>query len=300
MKLRLLLIAILFTGLTTKNFADGFISYKLPLIPLEFIFNENGVHWEASKTIVTPLGSFALGYTEYNKEKYEEDYTYVIIEDMNLKKEHIYKINDKKTLNLISEGRTEIKITKNRVKIILDKGSQFKVAFSVEGKGTSIPQNKNWHQLDHYSVKGGLAKDLDTGLVWMRCSIGQKWTGSSCSGKVLEATWDKAMNIPQFFEYAGHSDWRVPTREELLSLRYCSSRGIKILENGKSHCKRYEEVEGPTIVQTVFVETGKDAVVWSSSEYDSRWGWGVRFSNGFDYTYHKSIHNQVRLVRSGH
>jgi len=113
---------------------DGLdISYKVAFLPLEIVFDSDGISFKGTKTIVTPIGSFSLGYSKFAS-KFDEDYTYVIIEDMNQKKEHIYKIKDKKKLKLVSEGRTEITVTKNRVRIVVEKGSRFKVSFSVEGE----------------------------------------------------------------------------------------------------------------------------------------------------------------------
>jgi len=61
------------------------ISYKLPLVPLEIVFDRGGISFHGTKTIVTPIGSFSLGYSKYAT-SFDRDYTYVIIEDMNQKK----------------------------------------------------------------------------------------------------------------------------------------------------------------------------------------------------------------------
>jgi len=39
------------------------------------------------------------------------------------------------------------------------------------------PKNndEDWQMISHYQVKGGLVKDIITGLMWMRCGIGQNW-----------------------------------------------------------------------------------------------------------------------------
>ena len=54
------------------------------------------------------------------------------------------------------------------------------------------------------------------GLMWQKCSIGKTWTGDTCSGEATEMTWNDAMNLSVSF--AGHNDWRLPTKEELMTL----------------------------------------------------------------------------------
>lgn len=145
MKFRFLLIPLLVIVLSVGSYAnEGLdISYKLPFVPLEISFSKNGISFSATKTIVTPLGSFKLGYSEFAHE-FDKDYTYVIIEDMNKRKEHIYKVKNKQTLKLVSEGRTEITIKNRRVRILVEKGSQFTVKFSLEGEESSNNSNIKW------------------------------------------------------------------------------------------------------------------------------------------------------------
>ncbi len=54
-------------------------------------------------------------------------------------------------------------------------------------------------------------KQPGTKLYWLRCPLGQRWTGSSCTGKAKEIKWKKAM-------IACPKDYRLPTREEFVSL----------------------------------------------------------------------------------
>jgi hypothetical protein len=118
-----------------------------------------------------------------------------------------------------------------------------------------------------------------TGLVWQRCSVGQTWTGSTCSGTASTYTYDVAMALKSSF--AGKSDWRVPNQNELLS----------IAEYG-SH--------NPAINTTLFPNTPSDGF-WSSSpdaNY-SGYAWIVNFANGNDYNNSKVNNDAVRLVRAG-
>jgi hypothetical protein len=154
--------------------------------------------------------------------------------------------------------------------------------------------------------------DKSTNLTWMRCSLGQRWTGNGCAGQAKEYTWQQATNLAKKQRYAGKNDWRLPTRMELHSIVYCSKgrRGIKLASNGKTAKINGKDQDGrclgenyqrPTINTRKFPNT-PDSFYWSSSPYaGNRDGaWGVSFYNGNVNYYHSSYyHFHVRLVRSG-
>ena len=48
-------------------------------------------------------------------------------------------------------------------------------------------------------------------LYWLRCPVGQRWTGTSCKGKMKFMSWNKAMK-------ACPRGYRLPTRQEFMSL----------------------------------------------------------------------------------
>ena len=50
-----------------------------------------------------------------------------------------------------------------------------------------------------------VVKDLSTGLLWQKTIVGDK-------------TWQEALDYCENLTYAGHSDWRLPNRNELVSL----------------------------------------------------------------------------------
>ncbi len=59
--------------------------------------------------------------------------------------------------------------------------------------------------------------DKKTGLIWMRCALGQTWNGITCVGKAKRMDWQTAcQQIGDGF--AGYDDWRIPTLEELKTL----------------------------------------------------------------------------------
>lgn len=67
----------------------------------------------------------------------------------------------------------------------------------------------------------GTATDITTGLMWMRCSLGQKWNGQTCLEDENRVNYYSIYFLPIItsgFSYAGHSDWRVPDIKELESI----------------------------------------------------------------------------------
>src|SRR5690606_14572885 len=64
----------------------------------------------------------------------------------------------------------------------------------------------------------GTATHNSTGLMWMRCSLGQTWDGSTCTGAASSFAWQNALVAAQSHSFAGHSDWRLPNKNELASL----------------------------------------------------------------------------------
>ena len=153
-------------------------------------------------------------------------------------------------------------------------------SFSYDSKGTRIK---------HYSVyHNGTVLDTKLNLLWMRCAIGQIWTGSSCSGKIKEMSWQQAMNYRTTF--AGHSDWRLPTKKELASLIYCSNEQFSYFSMGKDFNEKDEGCKGegyinpkdhdaPTIMKAVFPNS--TWTYWSST-YDNNGknAWTIGFNYG--------------------
>jgi len=125
----------------------------------------------------------------------------------------------------------------------------------------------------------GTAIDNTTGLMWMRCSLGQVWDGKSCSGKAEVFSWDDGLKAAAGQKFAGHDDWRLPNKNELESI-----------------------VEGrcfsPAINIYVFPETPSQ-YFWSSSPYVglADGAWSIDFGYGTINATVKSGRLQIRLVR---
>lgn len=129
----------------------------------------------------------------------------------------------------------------------------------------------------------GTVTDVQTGLQWMRFSLGQAWNQGACVGKHKEFTFDGAAQAAEEMNrsggYAGYRDWRVPTREELEGLVKQGSR--------------------PTIDSAAFPNT-LAIRYWASSTNASVscYAWLVHFYDGSSLDGNRSIGYAVRLVRS--
>ena len=65
--------------------------------------------------------------------------------------------------------------------------------------------------------KGNFVTDLSQGIVWLRCSVGQRWEPENerCKGDVVRLNFDE---IDQAIVQANNQlggNWRLPTRKEL-------------------------------------------------------------------------------------
>jgi hypothetical protein len=131
---------------------------------------------------------------------------------------------------------------------------------------------------DYVDHGNGTVTHTPTGLMWQRCAVGQTWDVSTCTGTESAITWDAAKLLTSTF--AGQTDWRLPTEEELLSLvdydRYSPSINVTLIP----------------AIPTVF---------WSASAYAGSSGraWRVFFELGQSNPDFMSDAHQVRLVRSG-
>ncbi|MCP5245500.1 MAG: DUF1566 domain-containing protein [Burkholderiales bacterium] len=120
-----------------------------------------------------------------------------------------------------------------------------------------------------------------TGLMWMRCALGQNWNGATCTGSAQTYTWQSALQAAEGFSFAGHNDWRLPDIKELNSIveQACISPAINAMVF-------------PAAPSTIF---------WSASPYAGRVSaaWFVSFHAGLDSINFRTNGHLVRLVRGG-
>jgi len=135
---------------------------------------------------------------------------------------------------------------------------------------------------------GSTMLDMQTQLIWKRCSEGQSWDNgtSSCIGSATTYTWQGALEVATTLNasggFASQTDWRVPNIKELASI---------------VELKCY----APAINLEVFPNTEGYAVVWSSSPmpYASNDAWSVVLDIVNSPDGKEAYYKQVRLVRSG-
>jgi len=153
----------------------------------------------------------------------------------------------------------------------------------------------------------GTASNSKTGLTWKRCLEGQTLEGNTCSGEPKQYKWHEATQLKSNF--AGQSDWRMPSVDELHAIVYCSNGRQPIQRdkagetatingvdaNGACLGKSYQT---PTANLAVF-PTYKMYGLWSASPNAAYTGyaWVVGFGTGYAYWGNKDDGDSVRLVR---
>jgi hypothetical protein len=150
---------------------------------------------------------------------------------------------------------------------------------------------------DFFVVPNGTVLHLPTGLIWKRCSEGEIWTGTGCSGSIQTYSWPAALQRVEAVNATetlsgNDADWRLPNVNELQS----------IVERGCA---------APSINLAIFPGT-QGFVYWASSPFekslgtfaklDSAWLVGFYYGGvgGRDNWDALNQPHPIRLVRSGH
>ena len=122
-----------------------------------------------------------------------------------------------------------------------------------DGKPSLTPDSR-YQFINH----GQEVKDLKTGLIWQRCSVGQMWANNQCYGTPQSYTWSEALQKTK----ALGNGYRLPNVKELQTL----------VE---------EACISPAINETIFPTTAINDY-WSSSPKtsDNRYAWSVNFEEG--------------------
>lgn len=129
------------------------------------------------------------------------------------------------------------------------------------------------------TIDDGTLIDRRSGLMWMRCSLGQHWQNNHCTGKAGKYTLSQARRIAAASRYAGYTDWRLPTLETLSMLT-------------ELRCV------SPALNLELFPD-GISAATWTDSPFitDPRRQWQVEFHHGENLADVGRNPAAVRLVR---
>ena len=141
------------------------------------------------------------------------------------------------------------------------------------GLTLSAPNSRYAVQTDTSQVK-----DLQTGLIWQRCGLGQTWNGTVCTGTESALTWSAAVAAGGV---SGGVTWRLPNIRELTSLMdmACAS---------------------PAVNTAMFPSVPFNGTYWTSTSVstDHSRAWFVTASDGGMGYAGKVNLNSVLLVRS--
>ena len=139
----------------------------------------------------------------------------------------------------------------------------------------------NLHAGDsRFVTKGHIVVDLERQIEWLRCSVGQRWNGSECSGNIVNLSLDM---VPKALEIANEqlgAGWRLPSKAELKSIL----------------CK---ECPPPKIDKEIFPNTD-NAPYWTGDKsiFNSKFYVSVNFHTGFSFNRFSPIKElAVRFVR---
>ena len=91
-------------------------------------------------------------------------------------------------------------------------------SYAGECKTSSRPETT---PTSRFNLTDATVTDTKTGLMWMRCSVGQSWDGATCLGAPRDVNWQQAIDTARTLNdagYAGSHDWRVPVVPELASI----------------------------------------------------------------------------------
>lgn len=130
----------------------------------------------------------------------------------------------------------------------------------------------------------GTVTDKASGLMWMRCAVGQEWKGETCVGDAEDYAWAATQAAAEAINASGEhffSDWRVPGLRDL----------AMIIER---------ECQNPRINLTVFPNTAP-AFFWTQStpEADAETrAYALSFGPEGVEPHAKTLTHHLRLVRT--
>ena len=169
-------------------------------------------------------------------------------------------------------------------------------------------RNDERGELAATAEKNGVWRDEQTKIVWMRCSIGQVWTGKTCAGKAAVYTWEDAqkqlLKLNAGGGYAGYTDWSLPSIEELMTLVRCDKGFVRktfiptqtgAVKTVDSECRIHSTL--PAINKQNFPENPLGAFWSATLGKNPQDAWQVAFDDGYLRPNSKKTEYHIRLSR---
>jgi c(7)-type cytochrome triheme protein len=157
-------------------------------------------------------------------------------------------------------------------------------SFNLYSQSCKIPDTET---VDRFSPQtDGTVIDNKTGLMWMRCVLGQNWDGKQCQQPkpwFTYHTWDKAMQSASKSHFAGYPDWHLPSVDEMRTIV-------------DKRCK------DPAINPVIFPGSISTSH-WTRQTYakNDNYAWGIHFKDGKETADLKDNATYlVRLVRGSY
>ena len=148
------------------------------------------------------------------------------------------------------------------------------ILYSILAITPALANNAQFIAKDHIVI------DLQSGVEWLRCSVGQRWNGAQCVGDIIKLNQEMSFQAINLANEQLGGNWRLPTREEL--------------ENIVCH-----KCSQPKIDASIFPNTPAEPF-WTGEQnkYSPRHVWSVNFFTGHTYGRFMPFQDLViRLVR---
>ena len=156
------------------------------------------------------------------------------------------------------------------------------------------------------------AKDSSTILLLLPAVIGHG--GGTCSSGMqiigtewglqmqrcddnVKYNWTDAQAYCENLSLSGHTDWRLPTVDELTSLRVCST-GVYVDSSDPQYSRCNDDSSSPTIDPSFQCH---ESYYWTAINYNGNedYAWGVHFGSGEVQRISKNWGTYTRCVRGG-
>ena len=90
---------------------------------------------------------------------------------------------------------------------------------------SGVIRGYHWEDSRYQDNADGTVTDLETNLMWAKCSSGLAYDAGICQGGSSSANWKDALETAGASDLAGYDDWRLPNAKELQTLSALAADG---------------------------------------------------------------------------